>query len=344
VHRLSKRAWRGVGVGATVVVGVGIGVTTELMTDTPSVGWIVGIIALTVIAVALQIGLLMLNSGGEATPSDSTPVGHQSVSLVGDRNKTDQRVKFVQGIGGGYIALITCVVGLLILAAVVVVPYLQRHDDDSHGAAPASGLPSQATAPFAVKVLLDPQKYVDPNHEINTVNSFLFPPGGLTAEKPDQYCYAWHSWAREKNAADVETTNFAISIAAISSDVVQVNGAELVASDLSDPNGDVAACEQGGETRHSFLNIDLDNRKLNFQDGGRKPVPFIRTIKPADPEVVYVKATATTCYCAWHLVLDLSVAGKDYSYTVDDGGTPFVTAPREGRYRHFLYDSGKWIE
>ncbi|WP_212994692.1 hypothetical protein [Actinoplanes auranticolor] len=333
--------------GATVVVGVGIGVATELMTDPPTIAWLVIIAALTVIAVAIQIGLLMSDGGNETTPSGSYPAVHQTAATIGNGSTSQVGRDVNNGLGGGPIALIAGVVGLLLLAAVVVVWNLRQPRDPSRETAQAAGAPSVTasgpTTPFAVKVLLDPQKYVDPKHEINTVNSFLFPAGGLTAEKPDKYCYAWHSWAREKNAADVEVTNFAISISAVTSDVVQVTGAELVATDLSDPHGDVAACEQGGETTHSFLNIDLDKRKLDFLDGGLKPVPFMRTIKPADPEVVYVKATATTCYCSWQLVLDISVAGKDYPYTVDNNGKPFVTAPREGNYRYFLYDSGKWI-
>ncbi|GIE91643.1 hypothetical protein [Actinoplanes regularis] len=344
---MSKRAWRGAGGASAVLVSVAVGVATNVATDSPTTGWVVGLVVLTAVAVVIQIGLVMVDNSESdlAAPSGDASGPVQAAAAAG-KGRTYQAGGNI-GLTGGHLALIVSVVGFVVVGGVSAVLIIMTPSADDQGTtpSPATGPTNSVPgSPFSVKVLTDPEIYVAPQDQINTVNSFLFPPGSLaTVDKPGDACYAWHSWARNNNAADLESTNLAVNITALTSDVVQVLGGRLVATSLANPGGDIAECKQGAETIASFLDIDLDSKKLSFRYGGATPAPFNITIKPDEPETIYMQATTRKCYCSWFLDLDIAVAGKDFTYRVANNGKPFVTAPSDGDYRHYVYESDSWI-
>lgn len=354
---MSKRGLRVAAAAAAVVLGSAIGVTTNIVTDRPTVGWIAALVTLVLSGVALQTGVALLEprgataataggAGPEATsPAQSAhPVGLQvGVALSSTIATAGRDVR--TGYSGGQVAGIVAAAGAVAVAVLAVTLVLAPPGGDgSTGPAPEASTAAPTTTPpepFDIVVMTDPKKFRFGDDQINTTNEFLFPTGSLERiEKPStDKCYEWHAWARRNNAADLLTTNIAINVSALTSDTVQILGAELVVETGAEPIGDVAACQQGGQTTASYLDIDLDQRSATYRYKGDQPTPLALNILPGKPERIYIKATTQECFCRWFLDLDITVAGMDYTYRVSNNGRPFVTVPSSENYRYYYFDA-----
>jgi hypothetical protein len=319
------------------VLSTALGVAINIATDVGSNAWAwTAVAVLTGAGIAVGLASDKLARTRAGAPTHNAPV----VEVSGNKN----RVK-VNLLGPGSIIAVGVVVIVAVTAGLLV------GISTKAGPLPAaSGSNAPAVADklrlFTVTVLDDPTDDID-GFWRGSAGGYLFPSGTvptLEAPSPADRCANWSHWALRKGGVRTFTTSMAFTVAASGSESVRVNTARLHVEPLpTKAVGDVIQCSQGGPVPYSRLSLDLDHQSATYLYPTTGPQaeqsrPFALEISAVHAEEVLVDAQTTKCYCSWYLELLIEVNGTPYTYRVDDAGKPFVTAPRDGDYTHFIYD------
>jgi len=332
------------------VLSTALGVAINIATNVGSSAWSwVAVAVLTGAGIAVGLASDRLTRARAVAPDDNAADRGSVVAVYGNKN----RVK-VNILGPGAIVA----VGLVVIVAVAAGLLMGRSNPNgSERAAPVAraSAAGDEPKPFTVTVLDKPTDDLD-GFERGSAGAYLFPSGtASTLEAPsppdESQCGDWSSWALRKGGVRLYGTDISFIVAASGSDSVRVNTARLHVEPLPKKAiGDVIECPRGGPIPFSRLSLDLDHQRASYLYPSKGPQagqsrPFALEIAAGHAEEVLVEARAKTCFCSWYLELLIEVKGTQYTYRVDSDGKPFITAPREGDYAHFIYDAAKlrWV-
>jgi hypothetical protein len=130
---MSRQRRQIVGSAAAVLVGVGVGITTNIVTERPRTAWVVALVALTVAATAIQIGLKLSEREDNRKPEGFDRPGQSHVSTQisnGGTAYTAGRDNFVGMTTGQLIAVVAAIVIVVVVLAGVLISQGGRDDSD----------------------------------------------------------------------------------------------------------------------------------------------------------------------------------------------------------------------
>ena len=175
--------------------------------------------------------------------------------------------------------------------------------------------------------------------------TMIVPATRAAGTSPLKGCDTFRPWALSVGGVDAERTVFELVIQGNTDDPVYIAGMQprLVSWSLA-TSGIVVQCPLGGSPDRYAIDLNLDSPAPARVTHGGDGAPFGYTVKRGESEVFTVEAHARRAKYDWVLLIDLVVAGRHRSLTIDDHGKPFATSPLPSdRLYEWTYD-GNWSE
>ncbi|WIM92734.1 hypothetical protein ACTOB_004688 [Actinoplanes oblitus] len=288
-----------------------------MATDSPTTGWVIGVVVLTVLAVALQIGMVMVE-GNEDPPAAAGSPAHQSATTnMAAAASGNGRISLAGGnigVGGGHLALLAGVVGVLVagavIAALVLIPGRDGEQNSENAAASASTPASTASAGAAL--LAD-------------------------VETPADTRDCDNAWSDQAHGVLTSGSKLGVTLQAPAERTIVLRGLEAQVVDASAPIEDPPEATEegcGGVTAQRWFTVRLragatssivgsTNRDADPETAGRLPL----TIKNDEPEQLYFRLDASAATYHFRILLKFASEGKSYTQVLDNGGQPFGVTP-----------------
>jgi hypothetical protein len=168
---------------------------------------------------------------------------------------------------------------------------------------------------------------------------------------PQGTCLDRRPWSKQYNGADADTTVTTFRVEGNHKRLVIIEGLRVnVLERHPIPKGTTVSCQTGGadgSIRH--IKIDLDKKPPTVQyfkdphSDDPSPRPWDFRLPRGEVETLVLNAEAKRGLYIWTAEVDILVAGKPRTITIDDGGKPFRTASSERSIRvNWDDEQGRW--
>jgi hypothetical protein len=180
--------------------------------------------------------------------------------------------------------------------------------------------------PIVVTVESDPTRVSAFGSEPRAV---AVPAGPVTAPDPGAGCSGLYAWARARAGMDAGRSLLHVFVRGDVAGEVVIEAMRAVIDRRQPPPAMLElACFPEGELQSRRLTIDLDSSRPIARYVTPESRPFGFTVQKGEVEAFLITATAATSSVWWHLEIDVVDGGHRTTVRADDGGRPFVTAPR----------------
>lgn len=156
----------------------------------------------------------------------------------------------------------------------------------------------------------------------------------------------WERFQSQPDAAFAEYDMVQVSIQGESARKVTLTGIEFEVERRPRPAGAIFLAPCGGPLIGRGFEVDVEaapprvlvssaGPEAELGPGGTlnrdlRPIAFPWTVSLTDPLLLYVVATARSCYCVWRAEIPWESGGERGTIAIDDAGSGFVVVGREG--------------